>query len=91
MKRLYAIPAQRGQGVGRVLAEGIIAEARRLGYQQMLLDTLEFMREAQALYRSLGFVPTAAYFYRQHRSRQGTGARSRPPARSSVMLVSMPP
>lgn len=61
MKRLYVIPAQRGQGVGRVLAEGIVAEARRLGYHRMLLDTLEFMLEAQTLYRSLGFAPTAAY------------------------------
>jgi GNAT superfamily N-acetyltransferase len=61
MKRLYVIPAQRGQGVGRVLAEGIVAEARRLGYRRMLLATLEFMLEAQALYRSLGFAPTVAY------------------------------
>jgi ribosomal protein S18 acetylase RimI-like enzyme len=47
--------------VGRLLAKGIIAEARKLGYQALVLDTLPFMKEAQALYASLGFRPTSAY------------------------------
>jgi putative acetyltransferase len=61
MKRLYVVPASRGHGVGRTLAEGIVAQGRRLGYKRMLLDTLEFMKEAHALYVSLGFEPTSAY------------------------------
>lgn len=61
MKRLYVVPASRGHGVGRTLAEGIVAQARRLGYKRVLLDTLEFMKEAHALYISLGFEPTSAY------------------------------
>ncbi len=63
MKRLYVIPGNRGHGVGRVLAEATIAEARRQGYKRMLLDTLPSMREAQGLYASLGFRPVAAYRY----------------------------
>ena len=61
MKRLYVVPASRGHGVGRALAEGIVAQGRRLGYKRMLLDTLEFMKEAHALYVSLGFERTAEY------------------------------
>ena len=61
IKRLYVIPAARGRGLGRVLVERIIVVARDLGYRSLLLDTLPFMKEAQALYSSFGFKPTAAY------------------------------
>lgn len=61
IKRLYVAPAARGRGLGRVLVERIIAEARKLGYRSLLLDTLPFMKEAQSLYLSMGFRATTAY------------------------------
>jgi GNAT superfamily N-acetyltransferase len=61
IKRLYVAPAARGRGLGRVLVERIVAEARKLGYMSLLLDTLPSMKEAQSLYLSLGFKATTAY------------------------------
>jgi putative acetyltransferase len=62
MKRLYLRPSFRRKGLGRVIAEKIIAEARSIGYQRMRLDTIgPLMKDAVEMYRKLGFREIAPY------------------------------
>lgn len=62
MKRLYLRPQMRGKGLGRALADRIVAEARQIGYRRMRLDTVEpVMKDAVGMYRKLGFQEIAPY------------------------------
>jgi len=64
MKRLFLRPAYRNRGLGRVLAEAIIEEARKIGYTHMRLDTIQDrMDRAVELYRSMGFVEIEPYYH----------------------------
>jgi GNAT superfamily N-acetyltransferase len=63
MKRLYVRPEHKGQGIGRQLAERLIAEAKLIGYRRMLLDTIPAqMMEASRLYLALGFHEIPPYY-----------------------------
>lgn len=63
MKRLYVRKAFRGFGLGRQLAEGVLEAAQRLGYAYVLLDTLDDMEAARALYEELGFEEIPPYYH----------------------------
>jgi len=63
MKRLYVRPAFRRFGLGRLMAQRLLDDARRSGYSSMLLDTLDDMESARGLYATLGFHETAPYYY----------------------------
>ncbi|HET8540577.1 MAG TPA: GNAT family N-acetyltransferase [Anaeromyxobacter sp.] len=62
LKRMYVRPAFRGRGIARAIAGALLAAARAEGYRAARLDTLASMREARALYASLGFREIPAYY-----------------------------
>jgi len=61
MKRLYVIPSHRGLHLGARLAEEVITLARKQQYQRMILDTMHAMKDAQALYKRMGFHEMEPY------------------------------
>ena len=63
MKRLYVRKAFRGFGLGRELVEAMLDQARLAGYACVLLDTLDGMESARALYTDLGFEEIPPYYH----------------------------
>ena len=63
MKRLYVRPQARGEGLGRKLVEELIRFAKESTYESIKLDTVSKLKEAIALYRSVGFVETSPYVF----------------------------
>ncbi len=60
-KRLYVCPTHRGLGIGKLLLQSLVEEARCIGYYEMFADTLRSMNEALGMYRALGFTEVAPY------------------------------
>lgn len=63
LKRLFVRTAFRGLGLGRSLTEAVMERAAVLGYDCVLLDTLDEMESARALYAELGFEEIPPYYY----------------------------
>ncbi|UTW55107.1 GNAT family N-acetyltransferase [Kordiimonas sp. SCSIO 12610] len=61
MKRLFVYPHVQRSGAGEALSIRLIAEAKKAGYQKMLLDSLRRLEPAVALYKKLGFQEVEPY------------------------------
>jgi GNAT superfamily N-acetyltransferase len=61
LKRMYVRPDYRQKGIGRRLVQKLIGDLRELDYTVLRLDSARFMKEAHALYRSLGFQERDQY------------------------------
>jgi GNAT superfamily N-acetyltransferase len=60
-KRLYVRPQFRGLGLGHALLDWVIAEARTMGYHEIVGDTIPQMAVALAMYDRAGFERTGPY------------------------------
>ena len=63
MKRLYVRPGVRSTGIGRQLVEAMLDFATLSDYDCVLLDTLDDMESARALYQDLGFEEIPPYYH----------------------------
>jgi GNAT superfamily N-acetyltransferase len=61
LKRMYVVPEARGRGLGRLLLVELEAEARRLGYAGIVLETGDRQPEALGLYVSAGYERIPCY------------------------------
>ncbi len=61
IQRMYVRSDFRGKGIGRLIAERLISEARSIGYEKLRLESLKFLTSAHTLYRSLGFEEISPY------------------------------
>lgn len=53
--RMYLLPEARGIGLGRTLIEHCLQTARTNRYQQVYLETLDELHQAQKIYAKFGF------------------------------------
>ena len=61
IKRMYVVPAARGQGVARALLGALEDAARGLGYSVARLDTGPKQPHARELYESAGYAPIGTF------------------------------
>ena len=60
LRKMYLLPTVRGQGLGKQLLEHALAEAKRLGFSRIELETSSVLKEAIGLYERYGFLPNAS-------------------------------
>lgn len=87
IQRMYVRPECRGKGVGRLIVDRLISDARQIGYRKLRLESLKFLTSAHALYRSVGFVvidPYAGNSMEKYRTPEAADAYQ-----SSVVFMEM--
>lgn len=55
LKKMYFLPKARGRGMGSKMIDLLVADARKIGFQQCYLETVTRMETANALYHKKGF------------------------------------
>ncbi len=57
LRKMYLVPAVRGQGLGKYVLRKAVERAKELGFKEMVLETSSKLVAAIQLYRQFGFQP----------------------------------
>ncbi len=57
LRKMYALPSARGQGLGRYLLDSALIMARTWQCHRVVLETASVLKEAIGLYQHYGFKP----------------------------------
>ena len=60
LARIIIAPAARGRGIGRMLVQGLLAEAAKTGWSEVFMRVHPNNEAALRCYRGAGFAPVAA-------------------------------
>jgi putative acetyltransferase len=55
LRKMYLLPEHHGKGLGRLMMEDAIQQAKALGYTEIVLETNTLLDKAIHLYRKFGF------------------------------------
>jgi len=55
LQKMYLLSDARGLGVGAKLMEVCLEKARQLGFKKCYLETVDYLKDAQKLYKKSGF------------------------------------
>ena len=87
IQRMYVRPHVRGVGVGRLLLQQLLSDARAIGYETVRLESLKFLSAAHALYKSVGFAEITPYAENSMTKYQPLGTMER--YRSSAVFMEL--
>lgn len=60
IRKMYLLPEGRGKGLGRYMLQQLLQYARENSFYHLELETASVLKEAIALYKSVGFTPRPA-------------------------------
>ena len=55
LRKMYLLPGYQGKGLGRIMMEDAIQQAKALGYAEIILETNTLLDKAIHLYKKYGF------------------------------------
>ena len=61
LRKMYLAQSVRGFGLGKKMLHLLLADAKKLGFQQATLETASVLKHAIILYQGAGFLPYQPY------------------------------